>query len=155
MTLQEKIASFTPVKYNQFYWWRRFKSRDTLSPRNTLYEKIKHGDYEMSDYFYQAKWEKILMEEKLSKIDHPDDKLEATKLCMERHRRLMTDYEKDEANIWKDMCKDFRATFKVSEDELEQYMEKCEGTLIDLYNMVKQDYINKRPDKAYVYAMEN
>jgi hypothetical protein len=155
MTLQEKIASFTPVKYNQFYWWRRFKSRDTLSPRNTLYEKIKHGDYDMSDYFYQAKWEKILMEEKLSKIDHPDDKLEATKLCMERHRRLMTDYEKDEANIWKEMSKDFRLTFKVSEDELEQYMEKCEGTLIDLYNMVKQDYIKQQPEKAYVYAMEN
>ena len=95
------------------------------------------------------------MEEKLSKIDHPDDKLEATKLCMERHRRLMTDYEKDEANIWKEMSKDFRLTFKVSEDELEQYMEKCEGTLIDLYNMVKQDYIKQRPEKAYVYAMEN
>lgn len=155
MTLQEKIASFTPVKYNQFYWWRRFKSRETLSHRNTLYEKIKHGDYEMSDYFYQAKWEKVLMKEKLANISHPDEKLEATKLCMERYRRLMTDYEKDEEKIWKEMSKDFRLTFKVSEDELEKYMEKCDGTLMDLYNMVKQDYIKQRPEKASIYAMEN
>ena len=74
---------------------------------------------------------------------------------MERHRRLMADYEKDEANIWKEMSKDFRVTFRVSEDELERYMDKCEGTLMDLYNMIKQDYINKRPDKAFIYEMES
>jgi hypothetical protein len=154
MTLQEKIASFTPVKYNQFYWWRRFKARETLSHRNTLYEKIKHGDYDMSDYFYQLQWEKKLTEEKLSTITHPDEKLEATKLCMERQRRLADDYEKDEANIMKEMSKDFRAVFGMAEDELERYMDKCEGTLMDLYNMIKQDYVRKRPDKQHIFQHE-
>jgi uncharacterized protein YdiU (UPF0061 family) len=154
MTLQEKIASFTPVKYNQFYWWRRFKTRETLSPRNTLYEKIKHGDYDMSDYFYQLQWEKKLTEEKLATITHADDRLEATKLCMERQRRLATDYEKDEEQIMKNMSKDFRAVFGVSEDELERYMDKCEGTLMDLYNMIKQNYVRKRPDKQHIFQHE-
>ena len=130
MTLQEKITSFTPVKYNQFYWWRRFKARETLHARSPLYLKIQNGDFEMSDYFYQLKWEKHLTEEKLSTITHPDDRFEATKLCMERQRRLATDYEKDEVEILKNLKREFRLTFGTSEEELECYMEQCEGDLI-------------------------
>lgn len=109
----------------------------------------------MSDYFYQAKWEKVLMEEKIANIADPNEKHEVMGLSMERHRRLMTDYEKDEEKIMTTLKKDFRSVFGVSEEELERYMENCEGTLIDLYNMIKQDYIKKYPDKASVYAMEN
>ena len=47
--VKDKIATFTPVKYNQFYWWRRFKMRETLHPLKPLYYKIKNGDYEMND----------------------------------------------------------------------------------------------------------
>jgi len=154
MTLQEKLASFTPAKYNQFYWWRRFKARETLHPYKPLFEKIKNGDYEMSDYFYQLQWEKQLTQEKISTITNLDERLEATKLCMERQRRLATDYEKDEEQIMKNLKKDFKQTFGTSEEELERYMEQCEGTLIDLYNMVKQDYIKKRPDKAFIYEKD-
>jgi hypothetical protein len=149
--VREKIATFTPVKYNQFYWWRRFKSRETLPPRRTLYEKIKNGDYEMSDYFYQAKYELELMEEKLATIKHPDERFEATKLCMERYRRLSNDYEKDETKIVEQLKKDFRVVFGVSEDELYRYMEECDGDLMCLYNTIKQDYISKRPDKEYLF----
>jgi len=152
--VREKIATFTPVKYNQFYWWRRFKSRETLHPLKPLYDKIKNGDYEMSDYYYQAKYELELMEEKTAGITDAEARHEAIGLSMERHRRLMNDYEKDEEKIMKGLIKDFRVVFGVSEDELERYMEECDGDLMCLYNTVKQDYIHKRPEKQYLFKHE-
>lgn len=151
MSVKEKISTFTPNKYNKFYWWRRFKPRETLHNLMPLYNKIKNGDYEMSDYFYQAKWELELMEEKLATITDPNDRHEAMGLCMERHRRLMNDYERDEKQIMVALKKDFRATFGVSEEELERHIENCDGDLMDLYDIVKQDYIKKRPDKAHLF----
>jgi hypothetical protein len=122
--------------------------RETLHPYKPLYDKIKNGDYDVSDYFYQAKYELEMMEEELSKIQNIDDKHEKRGLWMERYRRLNEDYAKDEANIMKDLVKDFKTTFKVTEEELYSYMEECEGDLLCLYNTVKQDYINKHPEKA-------
>ena len=122
--------------------------RDTLHPYKPLYDKIKNGDYEVSDYFYQAKYELELMEEKLSTIKSIEDKHEQRGLWMERYRRLNEDYAKDEANIMKALIKDFKMTFRVTETELYSYMEECDGDLICLYNTIKQDFIKKHPEKA-------
>jgi len=122
--------------------------RETLHPYKPLYDKIKNGDYDVSDYFYQTKYELELMEEDLSKIKNPEDKHEKRGLWMERYRRLNEDYAKDEANIMKALIKDFKTTFKVTEEELYSYMEECEGDLLCLYNTVKQAYINQNPEKA-------
>lgn len=146
--VRDKISTFTPNKYNKFYWWRRFKMRETLHPYKPLYDKIKNGDYEVSDYFYQAKYELELMEEKLSSIRNPEEQHEQRGLYMERYRRLNEDYAKDEANIMKDLIKDFKITFRVTEEELYSYMEECDGDLLCLYNTVKQDYIKKYPEKS-------
>jgi len=146
--VRDKISSFTPSKYNQFYWWRRFKMRKSLHPYTPLYDKIKNGDYDVSDYFYQAKYELELMEEKISTIKNVDEQHEQRGLFMTRHRRLMNDYDKDEAEIMKNLIKDFKITFKVTEEELYSHMEECDGDLICLYTTVKQDYIKKHPEKA-------
>jgi hypothetical protein len=125
--------------------------RETLHPLKPLYDKIKNGDYEMSDYFYQAKYELELMEEKLVDIKDVKARHEATGLSMERYRRLMDDFEKDEDKIIKALRKDFKVVFGVSEEELDRYMEECDGDLMCLYNTVKQDYVRKRPDKEYLF----
>jgi len=149
--VRDKIATFTPVKYNQFYWWRRFKMRETLHPLKPLYDKIKNGDYEMSDYFYQAKYELELLDEKLAGITDVKARHEVTGLSMERHRRLMDDFVKDEDKIIKALRKDFKTVFQISEEELDHYMEECEGDLMCLYNTIKQDYISKKPNKEYLF----
>jgi hypothetical protein len=147
--IKDKVESFIPTKYNQFYWWRRFKMRETLHPYKPLYDKIINGDYDVSDYFYQAQYELELMEEKLSTIKNIEDTHEQRGLCMERYRRLNEDYAKDEAKIMESLRKDFKITFKVTNDELDNYMEQCDGDLMCLYNTVKQDYITKKPEKAH------
>ena len=124
--------------------------RETLHPYKPLYDKIKNGDYDVSDYFYQAKHELEMMEEELSKIQNINDKHEKRGLWMERYRRLNEDYAKDEANIMRDLIKDFKTTFRVTEEELYSYMEECEGDLLCLYNTVKQDYITKYPNNTHL-----
>ena len=98
----------------------------------------------MSDYHYQAKYELELLEEKLVNVKDAEKQHELRGLSMERYRRLMNDFEKDENKILKDMKKDFRVTFGVSEERLEQFMEECEGDLMCLYNTLKQ-----RNEKLY------
>ena len=66
----------------------------------------------------------------------------------------MNDYEKDEIKILQQLKKDFKTVFGVSEDELDRYMEECDGDLMCLYNTVKQDYVRKRPDKEYLFQHE-
>jgi len=148
--VRDKISTFTPSRHNPYYWWRRFKMRETLHPYKPLYDKIKNGDYEVSDYFYQIKYELELLDEKLEGITDPEKRHEMRGLSMERVRRLSNDFEKDEAAIMKTLIKDFKDTFRVTEDELHSYMDECDGDLVCLYNTVKQDYIKKNPDKANV-----
>ena len=148
--VRDKISTFTPSKYNQFYWWRRFKMRETLHPYKPLYDKIKNGDYDVSDYFYQSKYELELMEEDLAKIKSVNDQHEKRGLWMERYRRLNEDFAKDEAAIMKNIYKDFRVVFGVSEEQLDIYMETCEGDLMCLYNTVKQDFLTKHPERAHL-----
>jgi hypothetical protein len=124
--------------------------RETLHPYKPLYDKIKNGDYDVSDYFYQAKYELELMEKELSTIKNSEDRHEKRGLWMERYRRLNEDYAKDEDAIMKALIKDFKTTFWVTEDELYSYMEECDGDLLCLYNTVKQDYIKKRPEKSHL-----
>ena len=154
MSVKEKISTFQPNKYNMYYWWRRFKPREILHNRMPLFDKIKNGDYDMSNYFYQAKWELELMGEKLSTSKHSDERHEIIGLCMERHRRLMNDYEKDENQIMTTLKKDFRVVFGLSEERLDIYMEECDGDLMHLYNTIKQDYIKRRPEKEHLFQYE-
>jgi hypothetical protein len=64
---------------------------------------------------------------------------------MERRRRLLIDYEKEEANIMRELKSDFVKTFKIDRKLLETIMETFDGTLIELYNTIKnKDYDSSR-----------
>jgi hypothetical protein len=124
--------------------------RETKHAYTPLYDKIKNGDYEVSDYFYQAKYELELMEEELATIKCLETKHEKRGLWMTRYRRLNDDYAKDEAEIMKALIKDFKITFKVTEEELYSHMEECDGDLMCLYTTVKQNYLTKYPERAHL-----
>jgi hypothetical protein len=133
MMLNERIEQYTPIKYNQWYWWRRFKSRDTLHKYHPLETKIKNGDYEVSDYHWWKLWEDELEKETIAKIEDPNKQHEARCLSGERKRRLTEDYIKDEAKILEAMYKDFWVTFRIKQEEVEDEMLQFEGTLSEFY----------------------
>lgn len=136
--LEEQLSKLTPKRYNQFVWWRRYEVRQTLPEKSPLYDKIVNGDYEHSDFYYQAEMENYLLEDKIKDIKYYEDQLEHRSLFGARWKRLMEDYAKDEKEILRKMKKDFKATFGISGDELELIMEDFDGTTLDLYTHVKQ-----------------
>jgi hypothetical protein len=136
MTLQERINIYTPTKYNPYYWWRRFKGRETLHKYQPLKDKIVNGDYEPSDYHWWMLWEDEMEKEALSKITATDKQHETRCLFGERRRRLMNDFEKDEAKILETMYKDFWLTFRMKQDEVEDEMFNFDGTLLEFYHYI-------------------
>jgi len=136
MTLQEKIASYEKLNYNRWFWWRRFKGRETLHKYQPLKDKIVNGDYEPSDYHWWMLWENELEQESLSKITDVGKQHEARCLFGERRRRLMNDFEKDEAKILEAMYKDFWLAFRMKRDEVEDEMFNFDGTLLEFYHYI-------------------
>jgi hypothetical protein len=136
MTLQEKIASYEKLNYNRWFWWRRFKGREILHKYQPLKDKIVNGDYEPSDYHWWMLWENELEQESLSKITDVGKQHEARCLFGERRRRLMNDFEKDEAKILEAMYKDFWLAFRMKRDEVEDEMFNFDGTLLEFYHYI-------------------
>lgn len=143
--LESELSKLWSNKYNCYQWWRRYVSRNTLPKKTPLYEKIVNGDYDPSTYLYQADHEVHLLADKLHNVKHPDEAHDITSLFMERRRRLLIDYEKEEANIMRELKSDFVKTFKIDKKLLESIMETFDGTLVELYNHIKnKDYDSSR-----------
>jgi len=136
--LEQQLSKLTPKKYNKFTWWRRYENRQTLPDKAPLYDKIVNGDYEHSDYFYQAEMENYLLHDKIVHIKYYEDQLDDRSLFGARWKRLIDDYQKDEKEILSKMKKDFKATFNILPQELEAIMEDFDGTTLELYTYVKK-----------------
>lgn len=137
MNLKDRISTYTPTKYNPYYWWRRFKGRETLHKYNRLPERISNGDFEVSDYHWQMLWENELEKEALSKIKDPEKQHETRCLFGERKRRLANDFEKDEAKILEEMYKAFKVEMGLSKEIVEEEMLQFDGTLNEFYIYIK------------------
>lgn len=136
--LETHLSKLPKKTYNQFIWWRRYQQRQTLHDKRTLYEKIVNGDYEHSDYYYQAEHENYLLEDATEHLKAYEDKLDKISLFRARYKKLHEDYLKEETKTIKKIKKDFRITFKISEEDLNSIMESFDGTTLELYNYVKQ-----------------
>jgi len=136
--LESQLVRLTKKKYNQYYWWRRYETRKELDKKTPLYEKIKHGDYDPSDYLYQMEHEFYLMEDKLVNVKNVSDRHEVKGLCLERARRLNEDYQKHEKELMDKIYSDFRRTFNIQRQELTSIMENFDGTLLELYDHIKK-----------------
>jgi hypothetical protein len=143
--LETQLSKLPKKTYNQFIWWRRYQQRQTLHDKRTLYEKIVNGDFEHSDYYYQAEHENYLLEDATQHLKTYEEKLDKIGLFRARYKKLHEDYLKEETEIMKKMKKDFRITFRISEEELDSIMESFDGTILELYNHIKQlkgDYLD-------------
>lgn len=144
--LEDQLSRLTKKSYNKFHWWRRYEIRRELDKKTPLYEKIRNGDYDHSDYLYQMEHEFYLMKDKLVGVIYPDERHDIAGLCLERARRLNEDYQKHEKELMVKLYSDFRKTFNIQKEELTKLMENFDGTLLDLYDHVKK---LKKNEKVY------
>jgi hypothetical protein len=139
-TINKEVSKLQPLKYNQFFWWRKFKEKSPLSTKDALHARIDNGDFDFSSYYWQAQYALIEMEEKTGHIKNPDTRREAQQIFMERYRRLMKDFEKDEPQRLENYVKAMTGLFEIEKEELEKKMEDFDGTLKELYILIKTNY---------------
>ncbi len=143
--IEEKLSKLQKKNYNQFQWWRRYQTRKTLHDKVPLEQRILNGDFEHSDYYYQALHENYLLEDKVKGKVYYEDMLDDVSLFRTRYKRLMDDYEKDEKELIKDLRKNIRTITKITYEELDQIMETFDGTTHELFIYVR-DLMKKRRD---------
>jgi hypothetical protein len=139
-TINKQISKLQPLKYNQFYWWRKFKDKSPLSSKEAIHAQIDNGDFNFSSYYWQAQYALMEMEEKTGHISDPGNKHEAQTIYRERYRRLMADFEKDEPQRLSEYKKSITNMFEIEDDDLERKMEDFDGTLKELYTLIKTNY---------------
>lgn len=134
--------NYNKLNYNQFMWWRGFTPKTKpLHKRNTLKEKILNGDFDTASYKMEAE----LVEHRMNKIFqecHPDTPkfVEKTSLDRARRKRLLADFEKDEAEKLKALEVGFTTTFKLTKEQYEEEVVEFDGELIDFYYFIEEKY---------------
>jgi hypothetical protein len=138
--ITKEINKLQSLKYNQFFWWRKFKEKSPLSSKDAVHARIDNGDFDFSSYYWQAQYALLEMEEKTGHIKDPSTRHEAQTIYRERYRRLMNDFEKDEPLRIENYKKNITSLFEIEKEELESKMETFEGTLRELYDLIKITY---------------
>ena len=138
--VNKELSKLQPLKYNQFFWWRKFKDKSPLSTKDAVHARIDNGDFDFSSYYWQAQYALLEMEEKTGHISNPSTRHEAQTIYRERYRRLMKDFEKDEPQRLETYIKAMTGLFEIEKDELENKMETFDGTLKELYILIKTNY---------------
>jgi len=139
-TINKQISKLQPLKYNQFFWWRKFKDKSPLSSKEALHARIDNGDFDFSSYYWQAQYALMEMEEKTGHISDPSTRHEAQTIYRERWRRLMNDYDKEEPQRLAEYKKAITNLFEIEDKDLEKKMEDFDGTLKELYTLIKINY---------------
>ena len=130
----EEVSKLRPLKYNKFQWWRRFASPNRpLEDKAPLIDKIKNGDLEFSNYFWQALYTELELNAKKEEIKDSMKWIETTQVDRARRKRLWEDFEKDEAKKLEYIKKQFVKIFKMTPEDYEEQLLKIDGTLEDLY----------------------
>ena len=152
----------TPPKpnktYNKFFWWRRYQEHKFLSKMASIIDKAKNGDYDVSPYWKQYKWEYWFEEQELTKFratytgsyeDIDWQERQIIKMYWERRKRLLNDAERDEHNRWQLFLKDLKTNFGGTEEEIKDMFETFQGTLIEFIQAYKES--RNLPKITYFY----
>ena len=138
--IEEKLSALVRLKYNKFQWWRNWKLKDTLHPNKPLLERIENGDFDHSGYYWMAQYALYELEDRQVGIQDLEKLRDIESLYMEKYRRLMEDYHKDEATRLQDYKKAVVKAVRITKEALEELMEDYEGTLGELYLYVHRLY---------------
>jgi hypothetical protein len=138
--LQEQVGHLRPLKYNKFQWWRNYLFPEPLSDTQPLLNRIINGDFDVSPYYWIAQMAIHEMQDKMDTTRCLEKKRDIQSFHNEKYRRLIQDYEKDEAKRMTSLKKAFIKRFKLTEEELQEEMENCVGSLEEMYYIIEEKY---------------
>lgn len=140
--VQREINKLRPLNYNMFYWWRRYDRPTKQLPKNaTFLERIQNGEFEFSHLYWQAQHCEMEINQKHQEYGGDIQKLlENDAVAFERRKRLWDDFNKTEANIMKELKKNFMAHFEISHDEYDDVILNFDGTTEELYYHMRRSF---------------
>lgn len=145
-------SKYELAKFNVFYYWRRWKARETKHKYTPLEDRIAHGDFEFCDYYHQALYELWLLDDRLKNERSKYPSYEAwmnrreviEKQQYDRYHKLMTAFNKEEPKIWNDLVSSLASDFrhlgpdKISRiDLINELAGEFDGTTLEFYHYLK------------------
>ena len=140
--VENEINKLQKLNYNRFFWWRNFAVKQKpLHKYSPLIDKIKNGDYDPSPYMWMVQHAILEAYPKINiEKDDPVKQSEVLVLDIARYRRLMADFEKDEAERMNNLYKEFKINFKLDEETVQNEMSDFDGTLEEFYHYIRKKY---------------
>jgi hypothetical protein len=140
--VEKQLSKYQKLNYNQFRWWRLYSQKNKpLDNRQPLRDRISNGDFDYSCYKAQIYWCEYKLNDLLKECDGDYQKYqEKGALMLARRKRLIEDFEKDEAERLLSLKIAFTQHFKCSKEQVEEEMLNCSGSLIDLYYIIEEKY---------------
>jgi len=140
--IEKELSKLQKLNYNQFRWWRLYQQKTKpLHNRAPLRDRILNGDFDYSCYKVQAYWCEYELNSLLKEcgVDYQMF-LEKSSVLRARRKRLLEDFEKDEAERLHSLITEFTKNFKCNKEQVEEEMLKCSGSILDLYYIIQEKY---------------
>jgi len=138
--IEEKLSHLNPIKYNRFQWWRNYDSKSELTKYHPLLQRIRNGDFDFSHYYWQAQNAIIQLNDNIINKNDFEELQSKSGLYMEKYRRLIEDFEKDEKKRLLEFKKAVRQVFRISSEEYDEVFENFVGTLEEFYYFMESRY---------------
>ena len=131
----KEIKKLQPLNYNQFKWWRRFSTKTKpLLKGATFLQRIQNGEYEFSHYFWQWKLTEIELNDLYEKYNgNVQEIIMSHSVDLARRKRLIEDFNKDEADRLEALKKGFLREFEMTSDDYEDSLTNFDGTTEEFY----------------------
>ena len=130
--------------YDRFMWWRSFTPRNKpLTIRHPLRSRIANGDLDISPYRFEAMIVEHRMNQKWIECrgyeDTYRDKVQVDKA---RRKRLLEDFEKDEANRLSDVKRAFTLTLKMTKEQYDKEVVRPSKNLLSFYDKMESKSVS-------------
>lgn len=145
-TVMEHIKKLQPLKYNKFMWWRTHTDKVVpLGKRALLKDRILNGDFNPSSYFWQGQYALYVAKDKLDLSKHDTRyQLDLVGVDLMRHKKLMEDFEKEEANRMFALYEAFTSEYNITKEELEEKFLNWSGDILSFYYYA-EEFLYKTP----------
>jgi len=140
--VEKELSQYQKINYNQFRWWRMYQPKNKpLTNRHPLRDRILNGDFDFSCYKAQMYWCEYELNDLWEQCKPDYQKyLELGSVMKARRKRLYEDFEKDESERLNGIITEFTRYFRVTKDQVYKEIDKCSGSLIDLYYIIEEKY---------------
>lgn len=129
--------------YDRFMWWRSYTPKfKALTNRHPFRDRILNGDFDIAPYKFESELVEHRMNDKWIECNGYEDVYrDATQVDKARRKRLLEDYDKEEAKRLIDIKRGFIQEFKMTSEQYDKEVVNTRAKdLADFYFRMEDKY---------------